>query len=415
LFVYAFFGFYLFQGQFSNPVNINNIVADYLFSITGVGQEILIPLSRNALWFTDSISIVSIVIFFYSLALLFQPLIENTKITHQEKIRLRDLILHNGENSVSYFALMDDKQYFFNSSKTCVIAYKIRNGVALALGDPIGESKLERTYCIEQFVADNTKKDLKTAFYNTGESMSLIYEGLGYKSIKIGEEALIPTNTFTLNGSAMADVRHEVNKIKREQGIFAWYTMDTIPWKYVNEINSIHYAWTRQKKSLQLTYSLDYFPFPIEENAFIQIIKGQNERIWGILSYFPFNGGKGMVLDFMMRASGSPHGIIEAGINEAIEFFKARGIHFLSLGMAPLSDIDVKSENNVTQKAKNLIFENFNQFYQYKSLFKFKSKFNPLWLHKYLVYKNEIDLPAIIIAVAQAHLKEPLNIYNLLK
>lgn len=415
LFIYAFFGFYFFQGQFSHQVNIQNILADYLYSIAGIGQEVLIPTTKNALWFSDSISIVSVVMFIFSLALLFKPLIEANKTTADDKERIRQLVLSKGNNSVSYFSLTEEKQYFFDKEKNVVMSYVIKNGFAIVLGDPIGISHETFAQCCQRFISENNKKDIKTLFYNTTYETQSLYTTLGYKSIKIGEEALLLTDTFTLSGSSMADIRHEVTKIQRESGIFSWFTMDQIPWKYINEINKLHESWTKLKKAPLLTFSLDFFPFPIEENAYVLVITGQNGIIWGALSFFPYDNNCSMALDFMIRSPQAPHGVVEAGINEAVNYFKGKGMKVLSLGMAPLSDITIQKNKTISEKIKNVIFERFNQFYQYKSLFKFKNKFNPQWEHKYLVYKNDVELPAIMIALAQAHLKEPFTLTSLFK
>lgn len=414
LFIYAFFGFYLFQGQFSHQVNISSITADYLYSIAGIGQEILIPTTNNALWFTDSILVVSVIAFLTSLLYLFKPFIEINAITLEEKKIIRKLLLEQGENSVSYFSLTNEKLYFFDNKNNTIISYVIKNGFAVVLGDPIGLHIENIIHSTKKFILENNKKDIKTLFYQTSENLQSFYSSLGYKSIKIGEEALIPVETFTLSGSTMADIRHEVTKIQREKGIFTWFTMDQIPWKYIEEINELHESWILHKKAPRLTFSLDFFPFPIEEKAYVLIISDANSHIWGALSFFPYKNNQAMVLDFMIRSPKSPHGVIEAGINEAVQFFKTKGTKTLSLGMAPLSDISV-TNRGILNKIKNSIFDRFNQFYQYKSLFKFKSKFNPIWEHKYLIYKNEIDLPSIMIALAQAHLKEPLTLKSLFR
>jgi phosphatidylglycerol lysyltransferase len=412
LFVYAIFGFYLFQGQFSNAITLQHIFADYLYSITGIGQEVLVPLTRNANWFADSISIVSTTLFVFSIFSLFQPLTDRYAITETEREALRYLILTQGENPISYFALMNDKNYFINYEKTSCIAYKIKNGMAIALGDPIGGDSTTKQNCVHEFLKHNAKNDLKTVFFNTSHQTKQIYEDEGYKHMKFGEEAVIKTTEFTLLGSAMSNVRYEVNKMSKLGIQFEWFTLNEIPWKYVNTINALHESWTKQKKSPKLTFSLDYFPFPIEPNAHALIIKNSTNEVSGILTFFPYKDG--MLLDFMIRSESAPGGIIEAGLNEAISYFKSHGITYLSLGVAPLADVDLDVDKDTKEQLKKIVFERFNQFYQYKSLFKFKAKFHPQWEHKYIVYKNDIDLPSIMLAIVQAHLKDPFSLKSLL-
>lgn len=415
LFVYAFLGFYLFQGEFSQPVTFKNIVDDYLFSIFGIGREVLLPQTHATRWFSDSLSVVAVAAFLSSLWLLFSPLIEVNKITQDECQLLRKLVLEKSENAVSYFLLTGEKQYLISPEQTAFIAYVTKNIFSVVLGDPIGINKQAKLTVANEFIKGTISKGLKPIFYNVSEAMLPFYKELGFKVLKIGEEALLLTDAFTIEGSVMADVRHEVSRFNREKGQFFWFSMDQIPWKYLNGIEQLHQTWVSKKNAPQLGFSLDFFPFPIEDKAFVLVIVGENGTIWGVLSFLPYCNYTAMALDFMIRAPNAPHGVIEAGIVEAVRFFKNMGIKQVNLGMAPLADITVKTNQNLTEKIRNQMLDKLNRFYQYKSLFKFKSKFNPKWQHKYLVYQHAVDLPAIMVAIVQAHLKEPIRFTDLLK
>lgn len=204
----------------------------------------------------------------------------------------------------------------------------------------------------------------------------------------------------------MADVRHAINRINREHGQFLWFPMDKIPWRVINEIDTLYKQWTSSKKISGLTFSLDYYPFPVEQEAYILTIYSPGNILWGILSFYPYDNGAGMSLDFMIRSKTAPPGIIEAGIAQAVVYFKSHGVSKLNLGLSPLADLEMRTKTNIIDKIKNNIFDQFNQFYGYKSIFSFKKKFNPSWQHKYLAYKNRIDLPSITSAILQVHFKK---------
>lgn len=415
LFIYSFFGFYLFQGQFSSPVTIPNIIADYAFSISGIGQEVLIPQTRNAHWFADSIAIVSAASIIYAFLSLFQPLIENDKTTEEKKKKIRDIFFAYGQNAVSYFSLMDDKQYFYDESAGAVLAYTVKNGFAVVLGEPAAANPAVLKGFTEKFIDRNKKLDLKTVFFNTNPGSIPFFKSLGFQAVKIGEEADIPVRDFTLEGAGMANIRHAYNKIKRKGVIFEWFRMDEIPWRYVDAVDRLHEGWVKAKKSPRLAFSLDFFPFPIEKEAYVLTAAMPGTGLLAAFSFFPYRNGQAMTLDFMVRSPSAPNGIVEAGIAEAVAFFREHQAETLSLGTAALADITPQLENRASGRIKNLIFDQFNRFYQYKSLFSFKKKFSPVWVHKYLVYKGNLNLASVLVAVMQAHLQEPFNLLSMFR
>jgi phosphatidylglycerol lysyltransferase len=99
----------------------------------------------------------------------------------------------------------------------------------------------------------------------------------------------------------------------------------------------------------------------------------------------------------MMRAQNIPSGTVESAIVEAASHFKSMRIKEFNLGMAPLSNLEIKGVDILTNQ--------FNKFYQYKSLLAFKAKFKPTWIPKYLYLKSPSSLPVVLVAIAQAHLK----------
>jgi phosphatidylglycerol lysyltransferase len=48
------------------------------------------------------------------------------------------------------------------------------------------------------------------------------------------------------------------------------------------------------------------------------------------------------------------------------------------------------------------VYEHVNQFYNFKGLHAFKSKFDPTWSPRYLVYPSTASLPAVTIAIIRA-------------
>lgn len=125
-----------------------------------------------------------------------------------------------GDESISCFASYSDKQIFIDSERKSFIPFRpINNGVALALGGPVGpESNSSRA--ISEFVEYCTSSNISPAFYNVSQSKLAMFEksshNLVRKRIKIGEEAIIsPLSSFSLSGSRMKNLRNSMAAARR--------------------------------------------------------------------------------------------------------------------------------------------------------------------------------------------------------
>ena len=73
-----------------------------------------------------------------ALYLLFRPLRARAPHTELDWDRARDLVRGYGSDTLAYFALRDDKSFFFSRDGQVLIAYTYLGGFALVSGDPIG-------------------------------------------------------------------------------------------------------------------------------------------------------------------------------------------------------------------------------------------------------------------------------------
>ena len=57
------------------------------------------------------------------------------------------LVRAHGTDTLSFFKLRADKQYFFSSDGAAFVGYRIENGVLLLSGDPVGPARLRSGRC----------------------------------------------------------------------------------------------------------------------------------------------------------------------------------------------------------------------------------------------------------------------------
>ena len=408
LLLYAYIGFFAFDGQFNKDVTVSSITLDYVNSLTGVGTDLLIPKTIAAQWFESSVTDLGILIVITSFGIFFSPLLLGKKLTDEEKQKVRDLVLQYGYFPASYLSLMEDKEYYFPPFPGCVIAYKVRNSIAMVLGNPIGP-KTDVKNSIQIFIQDMHQRGLAVAFCNVPQKDLAFYKSLHLKEMKIGEEAFLQTDTFTTEGSTMAEIRQSINRMKRENAIYQWYPFSEIPWHILTDVTTLHTEWQKNKKFASLTFSLDFYPLPVEDNAYILTVYSPTHTLWGAFTFFPYSNLQGMVLDTMLRSKDAPNGMVEAAFAESVQYLKGKGIKEVSLGGAPLANSEEIAQTSMLDQATKRVFENFNQVYGFRSLFTFKKKFAPVWKPMYLIYESNTTLPGTILALLQVHIQDSLK------
>jgi len=121
--------------------------------------------------------------------------------------RLRGGVMHSPRS----IALI----WFFSATRRAVIAYRYESDTLLAIGDPIGPPE-EIPALLEAFQRLCHDRDWQFAFYQARPERLADYRRLGWKAIHIGEDPVLWTDRFTLEGPELGAVRRAVRKLERE-------------------------------------------------------------------------------------------------------------------------------------------------------------------------------------------------------
>ncbi|HLJ03124.1 MAG TPA: phosphatidylglycerol lysyltransferase domain-containing protein, partial [Solirubrobacteraceae bacterium] len=100
------------------------------------------------------------------------------------------LVQQHGRDTLAFFKLRGDKQYFFSPDRSAFVGYRIENGVILLSGDPVGpESELPALLHNLRAFAD--ARGLKLGAVGASERMCRLYEEMGLRTIYLGDEAIL--------------------------------------------------------------------------------------------------------------------------------------------------------------------------------------------------------------------------------
>lgn len=337
----------------------------------------------------------------YGMFLILRPVAATLLPGEQEREVVHGLTHLYGKNSISYFALSEEKAYFFASSGKVVISYVLEGNVAVVAGDPIGPEN-EIQAAIAEFIRFCERQDWTVVFWQVRADLADVYCSFGLHLLKIGEDAIIYAQNFTLKGGAMANVRTSARRAEKEGLRIVFYRGQVQDVEQLAQMERISRQWLTQKGGQEMGFSMGKFdPIGDEEQITALAIDAAN-TVYAFVTFIPIYGRRGWGLDLLRRAESCPPGTMELLLALSIEHLKQQGAEVVSLGLAPLSNAN-EEDTGMLANGIDFLTHRFGNLSKSQSLFKFKKKFAPVWESRYLVYSGTLTLPKIGWALYKAH------------
>ena len=129
--------------------------------------------------------------------------------------------------------------------------------------------------------------------------------------------------------------------------------------------------WLGQKKSSLLSFTMGTADLenPMDKRYFYA--RDKDNQIVAFIVFVPFLGKDGYMADVTRHGNGAPGGVMETIIYEAFQVFKSEGIHYGSLGVAPLAGLDDEKAEPV-EKLLRFVYDHLNECYGFKDLYRAK-------------------------------------------
>lgn len=338
--------------------------------------------------------------------------------TSTESGHVRAIVKRYGCHSLAHFAQGPNMSYFWADSGQAFLAYRVCQGVAVMLGDPIGREE-ELAALVQRFSTFCRRLDWEFAIYQASPATLAYLASEGIHAIKVGEEAIIDTTTFTLQGRVGAPVRHAIARAQRDNvTVSIWYG-ETIPEPVFAGMRQVSIAWLHaQHTYTQMGFSMGRFPADWSPELLTAVALDQNGVVVAFLTWTPLYQGNGWTLDNMRRVEQTPPGTMEYLIAESVEWARVRGYRSMSLSLAPMAGLReeireinelaaprwrISSSARLLQRSAAYLHRRGLLLGSYRSLYAFKNKFQPMWQPRYLVLTDASALPRVLIALAVVH------------
>ena len=279
-----------------------------------------------------------------------------------------------------------------NASGTSAILSCQTPNNAIALGDTFGCGSSDDLRTALKQDARQQRKGL--CFYKCSARQALILRREGFKTSKIGQEAILNPEIFTLESRQFRQLRRKLRNAKKAGIEIEKGGAD------LKELAEIDAAWQGRNDGAR-GFSMGVFCKRHISRQLILTAKCDGV----VLAYMTFHRAeKSWSLDLVRSVDKCPDGTMHALIMRAVEMAKPLGINRLSLAAAPFSGI---SGDTVYSKLMQLVYRKNPRL---AGLFQFKQSFAPRWEPIYIaavsnsgLFFGAVDLFRLIQGVQTAH------------
>ena len=405
----------LFSSSFRVRSNPPSIRRGYLAIALGLGLLALsafggfltlsarmhVPTGTQTLLFERVLPILCLCAVLYGMGAILRPVASALLPNKKQHQAAAELVSCYGSNSISYFALSEEKSTFFSTSGRAIISYVLIGNVALVAGDPIGPQE-ELPAVTEQFLAVCRQQDWIPAFWQVREELTELYRTCGLHLLKIGEDAVIHTDGFTLKGKAMANVRCSARRAEKEGVRIVFYRGQIENAEQLFQMQLISWSWLAIKGGSEMGFSMGHFDMQEDDEQVSALAVDRTNRVHAFATFIPIYGRRGWGLDLMRRAEKCAPGCMELLLSCSVDYLKSTGAEMVSLGLAPMSNVN-QEDQTALASIIDFLTQRYGYLNQSQSLFKFKQKFQPNWESRYLIYPHSQQLPKVGWALYTAH------------
>jgi phosphatidylglycerol lysyltransferase len=397
---YGIAGFWLLDPRHFG-INFNTAASfrTTLLFLSLAGDPGIAPHTRYAVWFLDSLYLVSFSVAAYAALTLFRPAAHKLIVHPHEVTRATEIVRKHSRTTQDCFKLWPDKSFLFSPSGHSFVAYGVANGCAVALGDPVGPAS-EMAAITGAFAEMCRENGWPCAFHQALPDSLPVYRQAGFRKMKIGDDAIVDLTRFSLEGKSMRGFRSEMRKVEK-LGVHVQHFEPPVSDEAIEQAREVSEEWLTIPGRRERQFTLGYFDEDYLRGTPLVAAMDANGRMLGFTNLVPSYRPDESSCDLMRRRIEAPNGIMDYLFLQVFLREKARGIARFNLSLAPMSGFREHEEASHEERAVHLFFQRLNFLFSFRGLKAYKAKFATGWEPRYVVYRNVLDLPRIALALGK--------------
>ncbi|NCU06324.1 MAG: lysylphosphatidylglycerol synthetase family protein, partial [Chitinophagaceae bacterium] len=311
---------------------------------------------------------------------LIQPHVSRYTETDLQRMKAKDLLKQYGHSAVDYFKVYPDKLLFFSSHYDAFVSYRIANGFAVVLEEPVSAAN-QKVSVLKEFEHYCRKAGLKPAFYRVDAGSIHWFDELRKKRLLIGQEAVLDVTTFSLEGKERKSLRNGISNLQKK-GYTAKLYEAPLNEHFVQALKKVSDEWLMEFGKSETVFSQGMFDANEIRHQDIITLENEKGEINAFLNIVPDYSANECTYDLIRKIKAAPGAAMDALILRLIDAAKAQQKKYINLGLVPMSGI-TQPQNRAEQLVK-IAGDKIKTFQRYKGLREFKEKYASCWQNKYL-------------------------------
>ncbi|WP_369044801.1 bifunctional lysylphosphatidylglycerol flippase/synthetase MprF [Sinomonas sp. P10A9] len=328
-----------------------------------------------------------------------------------DSLHLARSLVRKGGGTLSWMTLWPPNQFWFDDHATAGLAFQLHGRVALSVAGPIGAPGRGPAAVVE-FIGHCARNALVPCFYSLSADLWPVLRSRGFHRVEVAQETRLRVRELEFVGKEWQNVRTAVNKAGKLGVRAVWTRYHQLSPAQRQQLSALSEEWSAQKALPDMGFTLGGVDELNDPEVLLCLASDEQGRIRGVTSWLPvFEDSRvvGWTLDFMRRGPDSFPGVMEFLIASAVTELRS-SVDWISLSGSPLAAdptgerAEVDAGDELLSRLLNAVGHALEPVYGFRSLAKFKSRFQPEYHALYMYYQDPLQLPAIGQALAQAYL-----------
>ena len=356
----------------------------------------------------EAIGVTGLIALAWCAYLLFRPLAAPRSLPDADGRRTAgELVRSHGSDTLAYFKLRRDQHYLFTADRRAFLGYRVEAGVLLVSGDPVGPDDALPDL-LRQLHSFASERGLRVAVLGASERLLPLWQDLGLRSFYLGDEAVVETARFSLDGRAIRKVRQSVTRLEKHGYAASLHRLSALSEDELAELAAVSHDWRRGQDERGFAMSLDELRHEDHGDSVVVLGRDANGRIRGFLHFAPSYGRAAVSLSLMRRDRDTPNGLTEFLVARGMDLLRGRGVDEVSLNFAAFARF-IHEPRGRAERLLGRALLAADALFQIERLYRFNAKFFPRWEPRYLMLERLAALPRVGLAAlwAEGQLRKP--------
>ncbi len=297
-----------------------------------------------------------------------------------------EFIRAHGRNAALLSVACGDKAVWKWGDRGTVVYQRAQDSM-IVFGDPVVTARGEEPALLEVLHEFAAGEDLDLVFYQVSPDWLGRLRETGYRFLKLGEEAIVRLNGFTLAAGHFAGLRRTARTVE-EAGVRFEVLDPPHDRAVLLAAREVSDAWLAGRHGREMQFSLGYFSADYLRRFPLAVARDSAGQMVGFMNVLGLRRGAEATFDLLRYRPGAVENVMEYLLVRTCEWGARQGCSEFNLGLAPMARIGAHRRSAVAERLSALLFRHGERAYHYQGLRAFKDKFHPVWRPRFLGYQQ---------------------------